>query len=330
MIPGIDISHWQNEIDWAEVRRSGVRFVYIQATKYGERSTELSVSPKLSPSMRAAADNGILWGACHTFAPHIDPVIQAQAFVQSVGEFGQLPPAVRLEQGGQKAGRLNTKARLFMEEVERLTGRKTLIFTTRPFWETVMCAEQNAHTDWARDYPLWIGQTGGMWPGPMYPWAGWQFWTYTDNGRLPGIRTRVNMMWFNGSMEELVAGGEATADGQANPAVNLADEIVESVLEAVRGAGQAHAEQEEDGLGGNDPDEIKFAGGADSYGPERAPKDASWMNEYLFTGKGMDEPVEKMGGLEAGEIEYASQPSRAISEPGAKDASWIDAYLFKK
>ena len=329
MIPGIDISHWQNDIDWAEVRRSGVRFAYIHATEYGERSVELSVSTKLAQSIHAAEANGILWGACHVFAPHVDPIMQAQAFVQSVGEFGPLPPAVRLERGGQKAERLNSKARVFMEEVEWLTGRKALIFTTRSFWEGVMCAEQNAHTDWARDYPLWISQSGGMWPGPMYPWAGWQFWSYTDNGRLPGIRTDVRMIWFNGNMDALGKGESSLSGGESNLAADLTDEIVNSVLDAIQGD-SVNNEEQETHTGGFDPDEIRYAGEAESYQGERAPKDASWMNEYLFTSKGMDEPMEKMGGLEDGEIEYASQPARQVPESGAKDASWIDDYLFKK
>jgi len=329
MIPGIDISHWQNDIDWQEVRRSGVRFAYNLATEYPCHVTALSVSPKMKANIHAAEQNGILWGAYHVFASHVDPIMQAQAFVEAVEQFGQLPPAVRIEQGGMKAERLNYKARLFLEEVQKITGRKAVIYTTRSFWEMVMCAEHQTFTDWAHDYSLWISQAGGMWPGPMYPWAGWRFWSYTDNGRLPGIRTRVNMMWFNGGIEDLTSADSAALNKAYGPAAGTADTVAETVMEAVVDSGQAQEEFCEK-MGGISEGEIEYVDSSQTDSAQREPKEASWIDDYFFKSLANRNSPQKMSAADFSDNNYVGSPAPVESQSSSMDKSWIDTYLFKR
>ena len=203
MIPGIDVSHWQREIDWAAVAHSGVRFAFIKATEFVEKRTELHVDEMLAKNISGATSAGIHWGAYHIFRTHIDPIIQAQAFCESVGEFTSLPPAVQIVSSGISPERLNRKIEQFLLEVEKITGKKPVIFTNSAFWTRAMAQEKLSQSDWARDYPIWISQHTSLWPQPLYPWAGWDFWQYTDNGHIPGISTDVHMNWFNGSEDDL-------------------------------------------------------------------------------------------------------------------------------
>ena len=85
MIPGIDVSHWQVEIDWSEVKRAGVKFAFIKATEFPDKKTSLYIDDCLYANLKGASENGIYWGPYHFFRTHIDPVIQAQAFVETVG-----------------------------------------------------------------------------------------------------------------------------------------------------------------------------------------------------------------------------------------------------
>ena len=117
MIPGIDVSHWQKEIDWKEVRRSGVQFAFIKATEFPDRKTSLFRDGKLKFNIRGAEENNILWGAYHFFRTHIDGVSQAQAFCETVGSFRSLPPVIDLEAAGTKGERLNHKVKQFLDEV---------------------------------------------------------------------------------------------------------------------------------------------------------------------------------------------------------------------
>lgn len=204
MIPGIDVSHWQGEIDWSEVARSGVRFVFMKATEFPTTRTTLYIDVRHYENAKGASDNGIHWGAYHFFRTHVDPVIQAQAFVETVGVFNSLPPVLDLEAAGCKGERLIYKVRQFLDEVERLTNRKPLIYTSPGFWRSYMMLENRKALDWAREYPLWMAHYTSLWPAPLYPWAMWQFWQYTDRGKLPGVKTNVDMNWFMGSEEEMI------------------------------------------------------------------------------------------------------------------------------
>ncbi len=203
MIPGIDVSHWQREIDWSEVKRSGVKFAFIKATEFPDKRTSLFVDGEMRKNIAGASANGLLWSAYHFFRTHIDPVIQAKVFCETVGDFNSLPPVLDLEAAGSKGERLNYKVRQFLDETERITKKRPIIYSSGGFWRSYLAYEKRAHTDWARAYPLWIAQYTNLWPTPLYPWAGWEFWQYSDKGKIPGVVTHVDLNWFNGSLEEL-------------------------------------------------------------------------------------------------------------------------------
>jgi len=203
MIPGIDVSHWQREIDWSEVKRSGVKFAFIKATEFPDKRTALFVDDELRKNISGASSNGIFWSAYHFFRTHIDPVIQAKVFCETVGDFTSLPPVLDLEVAGSKGERLNYKVRQFLDETEKITNKRPIVYSSGGFWRSYMTYEKKSHADWARAYPLWLAQYTTLWPTPLYPWAGWEFWQYTDKGKIPGVVTHVDLNWFNGSVEDL-------------------------------------------------------------------------------------------------------------------------------
>ena len=277
MLAGIDISHWQNDIKWGEVKRSGVKFAFIHATEFSTRSTQLSVSPKLMSNIYAAQAHDIHWSAYHHFCTHIDPIIQAEAYLRSVGTCGSLPPSVKLAQAGIKAERLNYKLRLFLEKIEKNLNRKAIICTSRVFWQTYMTAEQEAITDWAREYPLWLIQFNAMWPTPMYPWAGWGFWQYTDDGRLPGIRTDVKMNWFNGGEEDLVKQFlDYEQEGVSDMATSESNNPTQPQLDKYA---EDKQNKDPDTLVGKVEDPHEHL--KDDF-PSHLPKDGNWVDSYFF------------------------------------------------
>jgi lysozyme len=205
MIPGIDVSHWQGEIDWAKIAKSGVKFAFIKATEFPDRRITVFVDQNLKKNIQGTQQNNILWGAYHFFRTHIDPVIQAQVFCQTVGLFTSLPPVIDLEVAGSKGTPLNTKVLAFIQEVQRITDRTPIIYTSGGFWRSYMLFNRRVDTDWAQTYPLWLAQYTSNWPTIPYPWASWDFWQYSSNGRLPGIPGAVDLNWFIGSYDELVS-----------------------------------------------------------------------------------------------------------------------------
>jgi len=203
MIPGINISRWQREINWGEVKRAGVKFAFIKATEFPKKTTQLLIDTQLEHNIQGAKDNGIYWGALHHFSRHIDPVLQAKIFCKVIGSTSSLPPVVEIRESAIKGERLNYKLKLFIEAVSEATEKNPIIYTDEGFWRNSVCHEKASHSEWARNYHLFLSQFTSLWPGSLYPWAAWDFWQHTDRGKIPGIETDVNMIWFNGSENEL-------------------------------------------------------------------------------------------------------------------------------
>lgn len=203
MIPGIDVSHWQGEIDWSKVKAAGVKFAFLKASEFPDKKITMYVDDKFEFNRKGAEANGIYWGAYHFFRTHIDPITQAEAFCKLVGSATSLPLVLDLEVAGCKGSKLIRKVKSFVETVTSVSGRKPIIYTSGGFWRPYMTYEKLTDVDWAVEYPLWMARYTSQWPGTIYPWGGWDFWQYSDKGRIPGIKASVDLNWFVGSLEDL-------------------------------------------------------------------------------------------------------------------------------
>src|SRR3954471_21486658 len=90
---GIDVSHYQQEIDWQQVRRVGVAFAFIKA------SEGINVSdPMFNHNWRGAKAARILRGAYHFFRPQLDAEAQVNLFLDRIqNDAGELPPVLDVE-----------------------------------------------------------------------------------------------------------------------------------------------------------------------------------------------------------------------------------------
>ena len=95
-IPGIDVSHRQNAIDWDKVAGSGIRFAIAKATE--GRSY---IDPLFSTNRADAMAAGITFGAYHFARPDLhpfDPVPEADHFVDTAQLApGNILPVLDLE-----------------------------------------------------------------------------------------------------------------------------------------------------------------------------------------------------------------------------------------
>lgn len=211
MLYGIDASHYQELIDWKQVKASGISFAILKASE-GVGFED----PMFEQNVRGALENGILPGSYHFFLPRLDPIQQAKHYAAvlkaSLGRRTCLPPCVDLETTGLGKEGMNQALRLFLQEVEALTGRRCMIYTSPGFWTTYLpqpVLSQNrivrSSTEWATLHPLWLAHYTTGWPLQVFPWAGWTFWQYSSSGRIAGIATRVDLNLFNGSLDDLAA-----------------------------------------------------------------------------------------------------------------------------
>lgn len=212
MLFGIDVSHYQEEIDWPKVKACGVSFVLIKATEGSG-----FIDPMFEENFRGAVDAGIVPGTYHFFLPKFDPLQQASHYLANlkeiVGNHPCLPPCIDLETpGAPSKAVMNANVRSFMQELERVDGRPGLFYTSPGFWNTYLPVPvfnnyrlTLTDLDWAVRHPLWQAQYTTGWPTQVFPWSGWTFWQYSSAGKISGIRTRVDLNYFNGSHADLAA-----------------------------------------------------------------------------------------------------------------------------
>jgi lysozyme len=221
-IKGIDVAHWEPEIDWARVRAQEIRFAFIKATQAADY-----VDDKFLSHWKGAKQAGILRGAYHFIDPRVDGRRQAQHFLRTVQlEPGDLPPVLDLEDlpvtttvvpkaaGGRKQGQggaspkankaavtaalaANSQmiacAEVWLRTVEQETGRKPIIYSGPFFLRDRMADARGAPPAWASKYMLWIAnylnhplRENDL---PLQPkgWANWTFWQYSESGMVDGI-----------------------------------------------------------------------------------------------------------------------------------------------
>ena len=95
MILGVDVSHWQGEIDWPEVNAAGIDFAMVKASEGVHE-----VDPMFHANVKGAHAAGLCVGAYH-FAdmdgPFDDEVVHFGEVVEDVRPLLVLPAAVDVE-----------------------------------------------------------------------------------------------------------------------------------------------------------------------------------------------------------------------------------------
>lgn len=184
---GLDVSVWQGEIDFAQVKAAGKEVVYIRAG-YGT-----SEDTRFQENAAAARKAGLKTG----FYFYVTATTPAQAR-QQAAYFAELlrsvsydcRPAVDFEQyGALSHAQLNAIALAFAETLEARTGI-TPVFYTNSYSAASIWEERLTR------YPLWIADYGPKEPESIGPWRAWVGFQYADSGRVPGIAGNVDLDRF--------------------------------------------------------------------------------------------------------------------------------------
>lgn len=195
-VHGIDVSHYQAEIDWEQLRNasldhSPVTFVFIKAT---EGLTLMD--DNFNQNFYEAKQNDFVRGAYHFFTPELDAAGQARFFLKQVHlEPGDLPPVLDVEKiGNLTPQQLQKAVKVWLDVVEAKYGVKPIIYTGYKFKMSYL------NDSVFNDYPYWIAH---YYVEKLGYKGKWHFWQHTDCGKVKGIKGDVDCNIFNGSMEEL-------------------------------------------------------------------------------------------------------------------------------
>jgi len=186
-IHGIDVSHFQQEIDWIKVKESGVTFVYVKATGGIDYLDSM-----FAYNWQNLEKEKMIRGAYHVYNSDDDPVEQADWFVKNVGSFKNvLPPVIDAEREGHEhvtPEAYSANLLKCLEHLEKLTGRIPIIYSGSNFAKKYL-----SHEDFGK-YKLWIAEYEVEEPVIPNPWKvkGWQFWQNTSQDSVPGVPKEVD------------------------------------------------------------------------------------------------------------------------------------------
>jgi lysozyme len=202
-LPGIDVSKWQQTIDWSKVAGAGMRFAIARATK-GQHY----IDPTFQTNVDGARAEGIVVGAYHRATPSgganantTDARAEADHYldVASPG-VGDLIPALDIEEtGGLAPPDLVVWVKAWVTRVTNRLGVKPMLYASPNFWTVNM-----GNSTWFADhgYRLWLAHWNVSSPTvPANGWQGrgWTFWQWTHKPGMPGVTTDLDRDRFDGT-----------------------------------------------------------------------------------------------------------------------------------
>jgi lysozyme len=194
-IHGIDVSKYQNIIDWElvkqmQVNKVRISFAFVKATE--GLGNEDAFFQRNWKKIKTA---GLARGAYHYFLATKSGRAQAENFINSVIlESGDLPPVLDIEQTyGVPVDKVRDRAKEWLEAIHTYYGVLPIIYTNVEFYKKYL-------KDDFDQYPLWVAHY--LQPEQPRIYRDWLFWQHSENGRVNGIVTGVDFNVFNGDSLE--------------------------------------------------------------------------------------------------------------------------------
>lgn len=215
---GIDVSKWNKEIDWAQVKKEGVDFAMIRAGYRGSVSGSLVEDPFFRKNIEGALKNDIDVGV-YFFTQAVNEVeaVEEASIVLSLIEGYDLTYPVIIDTegagGNGRADKLDvaTRSRVceaFCQTI-RSAGYVSGIYASKNWLNNNLDI-----TKFSQDNVIWLAEYA---EAPTYG-GKYSMWQYTSSGRLNGIEGRVdfNQCYANFSKSENEKKTENSETGDAS------------------------------------------------------------------------------------------------------------------
>lgn len=197
---GIDISHWQGDIDWNKVPAEEIKHVFIKMSEGGTYT-----DPKFVTNWNSAKKSGLKVNVFHYFrALSSTPEEQLENIKKNLLSVGFDPTinclAIDVESGGNEAANKDIMAGHLMKLLTLLKcdflGVNPMIYCSPAYWDSNISWEKYNFGD----YPLWIAHWNVDEPRLPKSWKqsekSWTCWQYSSKGKVNGIKGDVDLDWI--------------------------------------------------------------------------------------------------------------------------------------
>ncbi|MBU3100874.1 MULTISPECIES: GH25 family lysozyme [Clostridium] len=178
---GIDISSYQQNVDFVKVKNSGVEIVYIKATEGITYS-----NPLLKSQYAGAKAAGLKVGFYHYLRAN-DPMLEAKYFLSTInGLSANCKYAIDVEVAlGQALTKVSSNVRIFANYL--MSNKKEICIYTGDYFYA------NNLNSSVKDIPLWVAHYGVSKPD-VVNYIGFQ---YSASGSINGINGAVDLDEFS-------------------------------------------------------------------------------------------------------------------------------------
>ncbi len=197
-VRGVDVSHYQGDIDWDVLSSQDISFAFIKATE-GSRY----VDDRFACNLENARKTDLAVGAYHFFSYDSPGETQAENFISTVEPFdGMLPPVIDLEFYGDKYKNPPDKSEVkpnldaLISALEKHYGLKPIIYVTEKSYELYISGGYEQYDIWIRNVVT---------KPKLSDSREWTFWQYTNRDTLKGYSGEekyIDVNVFSGSEDE--------------------------------------------------------------------------------------------------------------------------------
>lgn len=197
---GIDVSKWNGNIDWKEVKEAGIEFAIIRAG-YGQNTVDIQFERNIKGCIENDIYVGVYW---FSYAYTNEMAVKEAQFCKSI--IGPYEKYIKLgvwfdfeydsTAYASRRGVHITKdkctniAYAFCKEIEK-DGYQAGIYTNIDY------ANNYFTKDILKEYNVWIAD----WSAVCRYDGKYLIWQYTDGGEVKGINGKVDMDWYYGDKQ---------------------------------------------------------------------------------------------------------------------------------
>ncbi len=180
---GIDISHHQGKVDWDAFFNnsdSTIRFIYCKVTE-GESLKDR----EWKNNHARLSQEKIPHGGYHFFRPSVSAVAQANHFLREYDySKTSLPPVLDVEVDAQSDAILIENMKVWLNLVERATGKRPVIYTSYSFYS-------KKFKEHFSNYKFWVANYSDH--AHRFRDERIIHWQFSETGTIPGIKGFVDL-----------------------------------------------------------------------------------------------------------------------------------------
>lgn len=229
VIDGVDVSYYQQNIDWAKVKRQGIDYAYIRVGYTNLDSPfRTNIDSFFEQNYENARANGVMVGVYYySCATTIKEAQQEAQFVLDTlnGRELDLPVAYDCEYAGrlktaydnagtaaQKRTKLTSNSLAFLNYITKNSDYEPMFYSyrsmTSPYGNPGAAKLNMSLID--NKYKVWLAQysSDNSYERP------YEYWQYTSSGKVTGISGNVdcNFWYYDNAAEETISGTTSIKD----------------------------------------------------------------------------------------------------------------------